>query len=161
MTTGGARMLTVGRVAAWVAAATIPLTLAACTMDGVTPSPSSAPASSPPTATSEPAATETPGPGLEAIITIASVDVDGLNATVSGYVSGIIEDGGACTFELTGPTGTVVRAETTGIADRSTTSCGAASIPIDRLSSGTWSVELGYRSDAADVISEPTTLEVP
>ena len=155
-----ASMGIVRKGAMFAVAAVVALAVAACTADGVTPPPSTGSASGSPSPTTEPAASPPPTPSLEAVITVASVDVDGLHATVSGYVSGVIEDGGTCTFVLTGPAGEVSE-ETTGIADRATTSCGAASIPIEALGSGTWSVRLGYRSETSDAVSEDTTLEVP
>ena len=146
--------------AVFAVAAVVALAATACTTDGVAPPPSTGSASGSPSPTTGPEASPMPTPSLEAVITVASVDVDGLHATVSGYVSGVIEDDGACTFVLTGPAGEVSEG-TTGIADRATTSCGAASIPIEALGSGTWSVRLEYSSDTAEAVSEETTLEVP
>jgi hypothetical protein len=151
-------MRIVRRGPVFAVAAIIALAVSACTTDGAPQPPSTGLASGSPSQATEPAAS--PTPSLEAVITVASVDVDGLHATVSGYVSGVIEDGGACRFVLTGPAGQVSE-ETTGIADRATTSCGAASIPIEALDSGTWSVRLEYHSDTADAVSEETSLEVP
>ncbi len=113
-----------------------------------------------PSATSKPTETEAPAPSVEAIIVVANIDVDGAHATASGYVSGVIEDGGQCRFIFRGEPGEVT-AESTGVADRATTSCGAVSVPIDQLQKGTWSVRLEYRSDDSDVVSDEATMEVP
>jgi hypothetical protein len=148
---GGAALAVVGAIA---------LAGAGCTTGDVAPGPSTAP----PTAgvpTSEPATSDAPGSTLDAVITVASVDVDGVHATVSGYVSGLIEDGGACTFVLTGGAGDEVTAATVGIADRATTSCGAARVAVDRLGKGTWSVRLEYRSATTEVVSAESALEIP
>jgi len=114
----------------------------------------------PPASTDKPNATPTPTPTREAVITVAGVDADGLNASASGYVSGVVEDGGVCTFTFTGVEGETT-ATSTGAANPSTTSCGFVQVPIGDLARGTWQVVLTYSSDAFIVSSAPTTLEIP
>lgn len=136
------------------------LALSACTVDdGATGDPSAS-ITPPPGATDKPTQSSEPRPSVEAVIVVANIDVDGAHATASGYVSGVIEDGGMCTFVFTGEPGEV-SATSTGAADRANTSCGSVSIPIDRLGKGTWSVRLDYRSDTAQVVSEESIMEVP
>lgn len=124
--------------------------------------------------TSDSSAVEVPPPGeaakptptetsttREAVIVVAGVDVDGAHVTVSGYVNGVIEDGGSCTFELEG-NASKVEAKSEGLADRLTTSCGTVSVPIAEFSKGPWVVTLRYVSVSDDVVtSEPVDLEIP
>jgi hypothetical protein len=148
-----------GGVVALVAAAF--LALGGCTAGSGETRPSADKTSTAqPDATSKPAETEAPAPSVEAVIVVANVDVDGAHATASGYVSGVIEDGGACTFVFHGEPGEVT-AESKGLADRASTSCGSVSVPIDQLQKGTWSVRLEYRSDDSEVVSEEVIVEVP
>lgn len=99
--------------------------------------------------------------GVEASMVIASVDVDAQNATVSGYVSGVVEEGGDCVFVLTPSGGQPVSRTVAGKADRDTTSC-ATQVPVSDLRRGSWSVVLTYTDRAgASVASSPMALEVP
>jgi hypothetical protein len=136
------------------------LVLTGCTVgDGPVTGPEGSP-TEPPGVTAKPTASSEPPPPLEAVIVVANVDVDGAHATASGYVSGVIEDGGRCTFVFTGES-QEVRVDSTGAADRATTSCGAVSVPVEQLGKGSWTVTLEYRSDQAEVVSDESTMEVP
>lgn len=126
----------------------------------VTPAP--APSSGTPSQTGlgkpvpEPTAT-----GVEASMVIASVNVDAQNATVSGYVAGVVEEGGDCVFVLTPAGGQPVSKTVGGKADRDTTSC-ATQVPVSELTRGSWSVVLTYTDRAgASTTSSPMELEVP
>ena len=134
-------------------------TLAGCTLLPDNLGPTSAPTSS---ATAEPSPTpsETPDDGTEAVITIAGIDVDGMNVSASGYVSGIVEDGGTCEFTFTGISGEVT-VESTGIADVSVTSCGFVQAPSEQFVRGSWTVTLTYTSETTDSVSEAVALEIP
>src|ERR1700740_1961163 len=112
------------------ACALLTLGLSGCTTGGVVGLPGS-PGPSSATATITPTPTPTSEP--EAVIVVASVDANGKAVTTSGYVNGIIEDGGSCAFVLTSGASSVTTT-TTGQADRSTTSCGQGSTPIGELS---------------------------
>ena len=107
--------------AACAAAAVALLTLGSCALlsDELTPS-----ASPFPTSSTSPSATAQADGDREAVITVAGIDVDGRNVSASGYVSGIVEDGGNCLYTFTGITGEVT-VESSGIADVVTTSCGS------------------------------------
>jgi hypothetical protein len=114
-------------------------------------------------------ATPTPAPQEEdevdgpfATVSIAGVDVDGLNFTVGGFVGGVSEEGGTCTYALTsGVTGNTVTVVTTGVANGATTSCGSSKVAMSELSKGPWTVELEYASPTAEVTSPPLEVEVP
>jgi hypothetical protein len=128
--------------------------LAGCT--GAEPDPSTGPTSS-----EAPRDSGTPA-AVEAVISVAGVDVDGMNITVSGYVQGILEDGGACSFSFAGPGGATVEAGTDGMADRSVTVCGGTQVPRDRFTKGTWKVTLNYTAVSGDVVhSDAAEVLVP
>ncbi|WP_448809353.1 hypothetical protein [Agromyces bauzanensis] len=136
--------------------------LAGCTVDSASPSSGSGrPAAE---ASGVPKAEEEPVPAtVEPVIVVASVDVDGAHASASGYVAGVVEDGGACSFTFTAleRTGTVV-ADTVGAADRANTSCGMVSEDIAEFTRGTWEVRLSYTAlDGAVSESDAARLEVP
>jgi hypothetical protein len=99
--------------------------------------------------------------GVEASMVIASVNVDAQNATVSGYVAGVVEEGGECAFVLTPAGGQPMTRTVAGKADRDTTSC-ATQVPVADLSRGSWSVVLRYTDRAGtSTTSSPMALEVP
>ncbi|TDW30691.1 hypothetical protein EDD25_2461 [Cryobacterium psychrophilum] len=99
-------------------------------------------------------------PASEAVISVAGVDVDGLNVSASGYVSGTIEDAGICTFTFTGLE-SETSATSTGRANASTTSCGFVQVSMSDLARGSWQVVLAYSSETLTVSSQPMTLEIP
>ncbi|GAA0427723.1 hypothetical protein [Leifsonia naganoensis] len=118
-------------------------------------------------ASSLPSKTATPGavepsapPTIEAVLVVASVDVDGKNVSASGYIQGVVEDGAPCvfTYERDGAT---VTADGTGAADRMTTSCGLVQSPIEDFTRGSWTLTLSYEHDGTTYTSIPTTVEVP
>jgi hypothetical protein len=107
-----------------------------------------------------PSATPTPAPTIEAVLVVASVDVDGKHVSASGYIQGVIEDGGKCvfTYEREGAT---VTADHDGTADRMTTSCGLVQSPIEQFVRGTWNLTLSYDVHGKTYTSAPTTVEIP
>ncbi len=141
------------------ACALIALTLSGCTTAGSSGSGGS-PDPSATAGTATPSAQPTPEP--DAVIVVASVDVDGKAVTTSGYVNGIIEDGGSCAYTLTSGAGASVTTTTVGQADTSTTSCGQGITPIEKLSRGTWNVVLTYTAvSQRTVVSKPASVEIP
>ncbi|MFC5503394.1 hypothetical protein ACFPJ4_14190 [Lysinimonas soli] len=140
--------------AALVLSCTLPLVLTGCFAGNPTSVDSLAQTSS------------TPGPSappkIAAHMTIASVDVDGKNVTVSGYVSGIVQNKGTCTFIATSAaTKATVEIAGTAVSNVTTTSCGTKSEPIGSFSKGSWSVELRFASQDLEATSEPLALEIP
>lgn len=98
---------------------------------------------------------------IEPVIVVAGIDVDGLHVSSSGYVAGIVEDGGTCTFTFSG-SGASTDVSSVGRSDVRTTSCGLVQVPIEAFSRGTWTVMVTYSSEAVSATaSEPTTLEIP
>ena len=143
----------------------IVLALAGCT-DGTAPvGPSTTTARGPvPSATTKSPGSgdSTPAPTAEPVIVVAAVDVDGQHVTVSGYVAGVIEDGGTCAYVFTSDGKAPVEVTQPAAADRSSTSCGSVHVPVDQLGRGSFDVVLRYASTTAGTLaSKPTRIEVP
>lgn len=136
------------------------LALCACTPTAAPRGSSSDPSSansSVPTKSSTPSPTVT----IEPVLVVASVDVDGKHLTASGYVQGIVKDGGTCTFRFTREGSADITVDHDGVADRVTTSCGAVQPDAAQFARGTWNVTLTYASGGKDYVSSPLTVEVP
>lgn len=151
------------RFFAVILAAGVGMSMLACTDQGNPVEPGS---STPPSASGagvpKPTA-EATAAAVEPVIVVAGVDVDGEHVSASGYVSGVIEDGGECTFTFSHAVdATSVVATSSGTADRSTTSCGLVSTEIASFISGQWTVQLDYESLNGEVShSENAELVVP
>ncbi len=101
-------------------------------------------------------------PLISAQMTIAGVDVDGAHVSVSGYVTGIIENGGTCAYVATEvSSGNAVTIPGSGISNVQNTSCGTSQEPIATFNKGSWTVVLHYSSPAADVTSPAIKMEIP
>jgi hypothetical protein len=144
-----------------VLATAVPLVAA---LTGCTSAAPTATGSADPSTTSQPSAassgTPSPAPTIEAVLVVASVDVDGKNVSASGYIQGVIEDGGTCAFTYERE-GTTVTADHEGTADRMTTSCGLVQTPIDQFVRGSWNLTLSYEVHGKAYASAPTTVEIP
>lgn len=105
--------------------------------------------------------TPTPTVTIQPVLVVASVDTDGKHVTASGYVQGIIEDGGACTYRFTREGSADVTSARDAIADRATTSCGTVQPDIAQFTRGAWHVTLTFVSNGTDYVSQPLTVEVP
>lgn len=134
--------------------------LSACTTDGsLVGSSSSSSSSSLSSTTPTPTPTKDP---FSASVVVAGVDLDGQHVSVSGYVDGVAEDGGTCTFTMKPSAGgTAVTVTSEGRANVTNTTCGTQQSPIANFSKGSWSVVLEYRSSAASATSEPIEMEIP
>lgn len=117
-----------------------------------------------PTSTGSPdkSKTASPAPAAkpEAVIVVAGADLDGLNVSASGYVSGVVENGGRCTFAFTRPEHRV-ESSRDAVANVADTTCGFVQLPIDQFTKGTWQVVLTYTSGNLTLTSPPTDLEIP
>jgi hypothetical protein len=77
--------------------------------------------------------------------TASVVIVNADKAGVSGYVSGVFEDGGTCTATATSTSGTTTTKSSSGFQNASYTQC--APISWDKqLTAGSWSITLKYVS---------------
>lgn len=151
------KLATMGAIVAAV------VVLAGCTPAPLNSAPTTSSPSQEPTEgpTDVPAPTEEPAPA-NAVVTLAGVDVDGQNVTVAGLVTGVIEDGGTCTFVMTsGTSGGVVEVTSVGVANVSNTVCPTTQSPIASFTKGPWNVVLDYASDATTLSSAPLALEIP
>jgi hypothetical protein len=152
------RKLKTGAMIAFVGALTVAV-LTACspTLTGA----SSPASSSVSTASDTPSASATPDP-VSAVVSIAGVDLDGKHVSVSGYVSGLIQDGGSCVFVATPKSGAApITIPNTGIKNVMNTSCGTVQSPIANFSRGSWSVVLKYTSGKTSVSSGAVEMEIP
>lgn len=129
------------------------LVLSGCTLGDIPSTPSSA---------ESPLATDTARPvEIEPVMVTADADVDGETVSVSGYVAGVIEDGGKCDFVFSQESA-VLTLPNTGNADRSVTSCGLASGSISEFRKGSWSVTLNYTANSGvSYKSQPLAMEIP
>lgn len=96
---------------------------------------------------------------FEPQMSIAEFDQPNDVVVVSGYVAGVIEEGGACTFTITGP-GAPVSLQTTGEANSTTTSCGNTQTSSVGWPAGTWNVTLTYTSGNLTATSSPLKMQV-
>lgn len=81
--------------------------------------------------------------GASSIVSLATKDPSGGGILVGGYVTGVLEDGGECTFTVTPSTGeAALVARTTGTADVDSTSCGSTTVALSHT--GTFQVVLTY-----------------
>lgn len=147
-------------------AATATLLVSGCAAGDPAPETSLGPGPLPSSTESASPGTETEAPpsDLEVVLVFASMDLDGAHASVSGYINGVIEDGGSCRFEMVSADKTVRTVESTGAADRASTSCGVGQFPTTELSSGSWQATLTYQpvdKKLKPVTSAPETVEVP
>jgi hypothetical protein len=146
-----------------VAAFAAVLLLTGLTGCSLFPNPTSTALSTPPDVDKGTDAPQPPEPTAEPepVIVIAELDGDRAHVSVSGYVAGVIENGGVCRWTLSnGAAQQQLEAE--GLADRAQTSCGVSQFDTAQLTPGTWSVTLEYSSDTqSSIISKPNTLEIP
>jgi hypothetical protein len=96
---------------------------------------------------------------VQVALTYATFDESSGTVQASGFVAGIIEDGGTCTLTLTSGSDEVT-ARSTAVADATTTTCGLLQTGPG-LAAGTWHAALSYTSDAAEGTSQPTEVTVP
>lgn len=96
------------------------------------------------------------------VISLASLDLAGLDLTVGGFVTLIEESNGECVYLLSPRiSGTQVTRTVAGVANHETTSCGSVDIPLAELTKGVWEVSLQYQSIDEELTSDPVTVEIP
>ncbi len=102
-----------------------------------------------------------PGTGLDVVVSFVALEPGGRAVEASGSLPGLIEDGGRCVLVLSREGRDDVSAEVPASADAQSTSCGLLSVPVDRLSPGTWTARLDYRSAGSSGSSADVTVDVP
>lgn len=147
------------RLVVALGAVALAVALSGCTAGGSGTSTSSAAQSGP---TQKPSSsTPLPPVTVEPVLVVASVDVDGMHVTASGYVQGLISDSGTCTYRFTRSGEADILVDNAAVADRATTSCGAVHPDISQFTRGAWQVTLAYASNGTDYLSEPVRMDVP
>lgn len=123
-----------------------------------TTTPNATPTPSPTPAQQEPQPTPDDVP-VAAVVSIADVNSNG-SLTVGGFVNGISEDDGMCTFTATqGPTTRSLQQG--GLDNQGTTACGSVTFSASQLDSGLWNVRIAYSGPSGKFRSETTTVELP
>ncbi len=93
--------------------------------------------------------------------TVTPLIVNASSSGVSGYVQGVVEDGGSCTWTFT-KGGLKFTKSSAGLANVSNSTCPYTSLSSGDFSeSGTWKVTLSYSSANASGVSAEGTVTVP
>jgi hypothetical protein len=120
--------------------------------------PNATPTPSPTPGQQEPQPTPDDVP-VAAVVSIADANSNG-SLTVGGFVNGISEDGGTCTFTATH--GSTTRSlQQDGLDNQGTTACGSVTFSASQLDSGLWNVRIAYSGPSGEFRSETTTVELP
>jgi hypothetical protein len=109
-------------------------------------------------ATDDPAPTS--GGQVTPVITQAGWAASGAAVEVSGFVAGVVEDGGTCRVTLTRE-GQTVTGERAALADATTTACGAFELGSADMDAGWWQAVLSYESATSSGSSGPVDVLVP
>lgn len=108
------------------------------------------------TPTPRPSVSPSPGHTPVAVV-LATWGVDSAEVSASAYVSGVIEEGGACTIHVQSSQGVAEKvrdAQPTG----QNTSCGFLSVPLAEAGPAPWVVWITYESSASAGASEQVEL---
>lgn len=99
-------------------------------------------------------------PNTSSTKTAVTPTITSANASpISGYVTGVFEEGGTCTATFTKGTTTKTRSST-GFQNVNYTQCAPITIPSGFLSAGSWKLTLKYSSNTASGTSVAQTLEI-
>ncbi|HWU10713.1 MAG TPA: hypothetical protein VN520_30875 [Streptomyces sp.] len=141
-------------IAAAGAAAMVAILLSTRLLDETAPGGGAVAGSAPYTLKAEPsevatdALVERPRGAVDVVLTYATLDEHAGTLQASGFVAGLIEDGGTCTLTLS-QNETVITVESLAGADATTTSCGLLETGTT-LAPGTWEARLSYSSASAE-----------
>lgn len=106
----------------------------------------------------DPARTTLPGGRADVHLTYVTFDASSGTVQASGFVAGLIEDGGTCTLTLTKGTDLVTATSTAG-ADATTTSCGLLETSPG-IAAGNWQAVVAYSSPRASGRSQVAEVAV-
>ena len=96
------------------------------------------------------------------MVTLASQGTKNGVVVVGGYVSGVMEDGGVCTFTVTATdTGESATLESTGAFNVDSTTCGSHEVRAPASKSGAYFVTLKYTNAVGVVTSSDVPVEGP
>jgi hypothetical protein len=93
-------------------------------------------------------------------MSLAGTDASTGNVVLGGFVIGVVESGGNCTFAVLRGTVEVVARSTTGQSNSDTTSCGSIEIARGEVPGGSYTATLTYVNASGRATSEPMPLEV-
>lgn len=93
------------------------------------------------------------------IISSWGQNLNNKNVEVTGYVSGVYENGGICTLTLE-RSGKKVTGKHIAHKDAQTTTCGLIVISRNALSTGVWKATISYSSSTAQGTSKSVNVEV-
>ena len=103
-----------------------------------------------------------PAPSGPVTATVASAHVDDAGYLIAdGYVSGVAEDGGTCSFTFWSEGGGASRLSSTGKSEGGRTACPAVDERIRTLWPGPYTAVLSYASDTTTAESEPFSFVIP
>lgn len=80
---------------------------------------------------------------------------------MGGFVAGIVESGGTCTYIVNRGDTEVARRSLSGTSNADSTSCGSTEVPAPEVGSGSFTVTLVYENSVGRTVSPAMTLEVP
>jgi hypothetical protein len=123
------------------------------------PEPTPSPTSSPTGATDSPSPAPSDAAG-DVAVTLITLEYVGDGVEATGVVAGLVEDGGECVLTLESA-GVALEATGQAAAATDSTYCGLVGVRDPRLTPGTWTATLTYRSAAHTGVSERMTVEVP
>jgi hypothetical protein len=93
-------------------------------------------------------------------MSLAGTDASTGNIVLGGFVIGVVESGGNCTFAILRGTSEVLARTTTGQSNSDTTSCGSVEIARGEVASGSYTATLTYVNASGRTTSEPMPVEV-
>jgi hypothetical protein len=97
---------------------------------------------------------------VTATVTSAAVNDEGY-LVAEGYVDGVAEDGGKCSFTFWSEGGGASRLSSTGAADGNRTACPAVDERIRTLWPGAYTAVLSYASPTTTAESDPFDFVIP
>lgn len=100
--------------------------------------------------------------GASSVVTLASLDPQAGTIVVGGFVTGVLEDGGACVFTvLANDTGDTREVRTEGAVNVDSTTCGSRELEKPHSPTNDYSVTLEYTSSLGTARSAAVVVEVP
>ena len=91
---------------------------------------------------------------------VASVDSSDNIIYIRGGANYPVPSEGTCYVNLTGPSGQIIRKNTTLLQNPNSTDCKTISIPTSELSAGNWSAKLHYSSNTYEGDSSEVTFSI-
>jgi hypothetical protein len=93
-------------------------------------------------------------------MSLAGTDSTTGTVVLGGFVIGVVESGGNCTFTLLRGSSEVLARTTTGQSNSDNTSCGSVEIARADVPNGSYTATLTYANSSGRTTSEPMPVEV-